>query len=60
MTDTPVKIGFDGRALPKIFFGADSLPRELEVKFGSIDMTGNNMVVGWSEAQMMIQEGLIT
>ncbi len=59
MTDSPVKIGFDGRALPKVFFGADSLPVGLEAKFGKVDVTGNNMVVGWSEAQMMIREGLI-
>ena len=59
MANTPVKIGFDGRALPKVFFGADSLPIELEAKFGNLDVTGNNMVVGWSEAQMMIREGLI-
>lgn len=59
MAETPVKIGFDGRGFPKVFFGADSLPLGLEAKSGTVDINGNNMIVGWSEAQMMIQEGLI-
>ena len=59
MTNTPVKIGFDGLGLPKVFFGTDNMPSGLELRYGYTDLTQHNMIVGWSEAQMMIQEGLI-
>lgn len=59
MASSKTKIGFDERGLPKVFFGSDTLPVGLEAKTGTIDVSGNNMLVGYSEAQMMIAEGLI-
>lgn len=38
---------------------ATSLPNELKLKSGTIDFTNNGVVLGYSEASMMIQEGLI-
>lgn len=59
MVTSKAKIGFDARGLPKVFFGSDRLPTGLEATSGIVDISGNNMVVGYSEAQMMIREGLI-
>lgn len=59
MVEAKTKIGFDARGLPKVFLGTDSLPVGLEVKSGTADIAGNNMLVGSAEAAMMIREGLI-
>ena len=59
LTSSKAKIGFDARQLPKVFLASDSLPAGLEMKSGTADISGNNILVGSAEAAMMLREGLI-
>jgi soluble P-type ATPase len=45
---------------PKLFLGADSLPGMLKAKLGTLNLGNDEMVIGYNEAMMMIEEKLIT
>lgn len=51
-----IKIGFDKNGFPKVMTDATSLPNELRLKSGVADFTNNGVVLGYSEASMMIRE----
>lgn len=54
-----IKNGFDSNWFPKIMIDATTLPGWLKVRNGSLDLTNAGVILGYSEAQMMIHEGLI-
>ena len=52
------KINFaDGN--PKLFLGADSLPKELKASEGTLAIGNDEMIIGYNEAMMMKRENLI-
>lgn len=53
------KIGFDGRGFPKIMVTSDAFPGGLKFKAGSADFSNGGVIVGSTEAAMMVREGLI-
>lgn len=59
LSTTEVKIGFDARNFPKIMVDATGLPQGLRLKSGVMDFTNGGLVLGPTEANMMIREGLI-
>lgn len=59
LSTTEVKIGFDARNFPKIMVDATGLPTGIRLKSGSMDFTNGGLVLGPTEANMMIREGLI-
>lgn len=59
LASTRVKIGFDKGGFPKVMTDASSLPNELRIKNGTADFSNNGVVLGYTEASMMIREGLI-
>lgn len=44
---------------PKLFLGAESLPVGLKAKEGVLVLANNEMIIGYDEAMMMIEENLI-
>lgn len=59
LATTRKKIWFDENGFPKILLDANTLPQGLRLKSGTVDFTNNGVILGYNEAQMMIQEGLI-
>ena len=44
---------------PKLFFGTDNLPQVVSVGEGTLVLNNDEMIIGYSEAAMMKEEGLI-
>lgn len=52
------KINF-AEGTPKLFLGADSLPVQLKAKEGVLALNNDEIIMGYDEAMMMIEENLI-
>ncbi|AKH32961.1 putative copper-transporting ATPase PacS [candidate division SR1 bacterium Aalborg_AAW-1] len=60
MINTPNKIGFTPGGVPKIFLGTDQLLSGLKISEGTgLFGTEPEIIIGFKEAQMMKEEGLI-
>ncbi len=53
------KIWFSPTDLPKVFLFASSVPKKIELVSGKNILANNEMIIGYDEAKMMIDEGLI-
>ncbi|HEX8923891.1 MAG TPA: HAD-IC family P-type ATPase, partial [Patescibacteria group bacterium] len=58
LVDNPSKVGFVNNN-PKLILGVDSLPPSLKLSQGTLNLTGNSVVLGSAQAAMMQEEGLI-
>lgn len=59
LTKTKTKIWFDGEWFPKIMISAENLPGGIKLENGIVDFNNAWVLLGYSEAQMMINEWLI-
>ncbi len=59
LAQTPKKIGFDGAGFPKMMTSSATLPNGIKFRSGTADFSDGGLVLGYNEASMMIQEGLI-
>lgn len=59
LTKTKTKIWFDGEWFPKIMISAENIPGGLKLENGIVDFSNDWVILGYDEAQMMINEWLI-